>query len=279
MFSHRVACRKKVRHLTVRRRWNERERGGNMIDSHSSLQNELSKYLASLTGVEPGLVIGHRSPFTAVPLGTLVALVSDDVDLTLVSATCAIGSALCGNETLFIPLRGVQDAVSRLIEVDTGISADRVSDNAASRGEALDSAGRISSLGSLGIWSSDLPSTSLIWERIEREISDRALVIIDSVELIDPPGPDGIASTIRALRGFVADGDIAVIATLNCSVNDSQFALSAATTVLGLSAGGCKGGPSGAISINVERSERGVLGKAVVRDISPGFIEKDDINH
>ena len=77
----------------------------------------------------------------------------------------------------------------------------------------------------------------MLWEVLEQACpeGEKLFVVLDSVEMLEPPHSDGLASTIRALRGFSGDGITVIDVASKVGREPSGWPFAAASSVAALS--------------------------------------------
>lgn len=206
-----------------------------MHDGHSSLESELTSYISDTScyccaSIED---LGVFSSLGAIKLGSLTVVTSDNVTCA-VAAHTALCAARRGRRTLLIPLRGAGSAVERLVSIEAGVTTHEVVSSIEGRIRALEGVDRIRKL-PIGLWTTDLVSTAMLWEIIEqeRDSSDEdLLVVIDSIELIEP-SKDDLMDVVRALRSF-ADQQVTIVSTATYPENRDVLPFFPATSIVRL---------------------------------------------
>lgn len=236
-----------------------------MENMHSRFENAILDCIAKPVGEEAGRLGGTDELIDALFIkqdSLTVIEASGDVDSIVLGASLVHRLAKKGHEVLYVPLRGEEDAIASLIGLEAGVSRVDISASSEGRVKALEASDRLRKL-KVGLWSTDLVTAEMLWEVLERACSEveELFVVLDSVELLEPPHSDGVASTVRALRGFSGDG-ITIIAIASEMTRASRcWPFAAASSVVTLSAdeGKCGIRATVAQSEQIDRRRRRVL--------------------
>ncbi|MCF2622291.1 DnaB helicase C-terminal domain-containing protein [Collinsella tanakaei] len=206
-----------------------------MHDFHSLLETELTSYITDMPrycGFDLK-TIGIFSAVGGLKPGSLTVAAADKIT-GAVAAHTVLCAAKHGQRTLFIPLRGAASAVERLVSIEMGITTHEVVSSTEGRIRALEGVDRIRKL-PISLWTTDLVSTTMLWEIIEqeRDSSDEdLLVVIDSIELVESSKGD-LISVVRALRSFT-DQQVTIVSTASYPENRDVLPFFPATSIVRL---------------------------------------------
>ena len=196
----------------------------------------------------------------------MVVEASREVDSIAPGTSLIHRLAIQGHEVLYVPLRGEGEAVASLIGLEIGVSRGDITASSEGRIEALAAPDRLRKL-KVGLWSAGPVTTGMLWEVLEQACpeGEKLFVVLDSVEMLEPPHSGGLASTIRALRGFSGNGITVIGAASKVGREPSCWPFAAASSVAALSVDKGQGG----IRATVAQSEQANRSRCRTLPLSP----------